>query len=200
MPLPFGDNNKLKKNIIVNHQFDNFFAYKIKVYGGNPEKCELEYGKHCYFMIEESFNEAIDLIERKIGMNRKNWVWGNFNIKHYFHTPFSMVPGLKLVFERTQKTDGNRRTPKISTVLIQKDNHHSVISSNLKVIFEELTAKDKTYISIDTGISGKVLHERFNTLTSSHEKGDLIKFNSDEVKKSLVLQILKAEDKEKERK
>jgi hypothetical protein len=100
-----------------------------------------------------------------------------------------MVPGIKLLFHTSLPTDGNRRSPKISTTFPTKHNYESLVSSNVKLIMTSTEPKNDTYISIDTGVSGKVFHERYNDLLAGHERGEIIKFDPNEVEKRLILEI-----------
>lgn len=182
--------NSLKRYLLASHQIDNYLVFKLKSYSEDTSLCLKEYNLTCYEFIEKCFSDTLDIIERKLGRDHSKWIYGNFNQKHFMHLPFSKAPGLKLLYHRIIKTDGNRRTPKVSTCLVHKDNLFSIASSNFKFLTNELRPENNTWVSLDTGVSGKLFHERYDDLMANHEKGDLIKFNPKEVDKNLILEII----------
>lgn len=162
----------IHKSSLANFHFDEYYVYKIRKFT-NESYCSEE---NCVNLIIECFKKGMEILRSKLGDNEEFWKWGNFNIKHFSHLPMSKVPVLKLLFHRSIKTDGSRRTPKIATYFIQKDFTVNV-NSNYKTIMNGLKP-DGTYFSLDTGISGKVFHNNYDNLKSTHEKDMLIRFSS----------------------
>ena len=162
--------------------------YKLRKYSQNKDLCLKELKISCFNLIEESFNKAIILIIKKLGNNENNWIWGNFNIKHFDHLPFTKVPGIKLLFHKIQKSDGNRRTPKIATAFPKNNDHVVRVNSNFKTIMVGVEPEN-TYVSLDTGLGGKIFTDKYDNWTSNHEKGNLIKFSQSD-QKQLILEII----------
>ena len=160
----------------------NYLIYKLRKYRENDNLCLYDYNKTCISFFNNIYDLSIKFIKDRLGDNKNNWKWKNLNKKIYSHLPFSLVPGLNILFERTVKTNGNLWTPKTSGNHINDKKFESFLSSNLKFI-SNLNNKEEFFISIDCGNNGKIFNEHYDDLCISHENGELINYKYSEMEK-----------------
>lgn len=187
--------HKARVSLIEGEERSNYLVHKLKMYASNSQICKQEYGITCGDFIIKANEAAIETIKLRLGENEENWKWENLNVKHYPHKPLSMIPGLNLLAHRMVKSDGNHRTPKISIPRYYEKDFKGKVSSNLKFLINLHNRKEETYFSIDSGQSGRVLHRHYDDMQINHEKGKLIKFNSEIEKEKITLEFRKLKNK-----
>lgn len=119
------------------------------------------------FMIEGGFSNTRN-------NSVKNWSQVH---SHYYSHPFEKVALLKPIFTRSNPTNGNRNTVKVSKNKFHLDNPFtSVHSANLKFM-NDLADIRHPYVCLDTGNSGNILSKYYDNLMTQCEENKLIQIS-----------------------
>ncbi|KRW99262.1 hypothetical protein PPERSA_03968 [Pseudocohnilembus persalinus] len=168
---------KLQHDYIANSGYNvHFHTNLVREWGqnlkNNYEKdydfCENQYNKNvtgnkCYYDVILALFQTLDYIK----INQVQ-TYGQLHQRTFKHQPFSNVPILNRIFERSIPASGTGDTPNVGPL---DDNFKSIYSCNFRAVFN-MDEKGKNYWILDTGVSGNPFSPHYADQMNKFAQGE----------------------------
>ena len=127
----------------------------------------------CDQIVNESFDSALDDLEKRYGSNVSSWRWDTAHFARSEHRPFSNVPILSKLFEIRTPTAGDTYTVMVGKVRLREPNPFAnEFAASLRAVYDLSVADaNASTIIYSTGQSGNPFSAHYSDLVTRWGSG-----------------------------
>ncbi|MFN8490176.1 MAG: penicillin acylase family protein [Caldilineaceae bacterium] len=120
----------------------------------------------CADTARQALDDVLDALTQRLGKNMSQWQWGKVHITQYPHSPFSQVPVLNWLFDRSIANGGDKYTINVAPVDLSNLYNQATVPSYRQIV--DLADLAKSVFMHTTGQSGNPLSAHYADLIERH--------------------------------
>jgi penicillin amidase len=113
-----------------------------------------------------ALDQALDDLEERLGKDMDGWQWGKVLRTYYPHNPFSEVPLLRPLFERSIANGGDKYTINVSPIRLDRLYDQTWVPSYRQLV--SMSDLNQSLYMHTTGQSGNLLSRHYDDLIERH--------------------------------
>jgi penicillin amidase len=132
----------------------------------------------CRTVILQSFDDALDELEKFRGSDMRQWTWGSVHALHYEHVPLTKAGLLGKMFDRRISTGGTPDTVNVANLDFRMgEGYVQTFGANFRQIIQLGPNRADHLFMNSTGSSGNVFSKHYSDMVEPFQAGKLYRLD-----------------------